>query len=429
MMQTPIAIVGMGKSGKSAERLLLSRGFKHEDVLTFDQKAQAQFKDTETLLNEGKPRTLVVSPGVPLKSPWIQHAIKAGIKITSEINLACEALTDEKVIGITGSLGKSTTVSLLGAGLMSFDKNGFVGGNLGTPFCDYAFEVESGKRKKAQWILLELSSYQLENSAGLRLDHAAITYLSPNHMERYESLEEYYFTKWRIIHLTRGKLFLNKHGGDLIGFAQKRPELARCVVCAKENKELQPHALSHSALLGSHNQDNLALAAEIALACHWPISALQAMKSFKGLEHRLENVGVFGGVRFINDSKATAMDSVLTAAQVAHETLRDEERLFILIGGKDKNLPWEQLEPLAKLSYTHFLFFGESKELSRTKAKLPGEPHVSLDAALDAVFMLAKEGDVVLLSPGGTSFDEFKGFEDRGIFFKEKVSRFYSSKK
>ncbi|WP_413289531.1 UDP-N-acetylmuramoyl-L-alanine--D-glutamate ligase [Bdellovibrio sp. HCB337] len=428
MIQTPIAIVGMAKSGESAERLLLARGFKKEDLLTFDQKAPAQFKDPQALMSQGKPKTLVVSPGVPLKSPWIVEAAKSGVFITSEINLACECLKDEKVIGVTGSLGKSTTVSLLGAGLSAFDKNAFVGGNLGTPFCEYAYGVLTGKRPRAQWVVLELSSYQLENCNQLKLDYSAITFLSANHMERYDSLQDYYKTKWQMIEQTKGPMFLNKNGGDLLHFAQKQSTYSRCIVTSQDDKSLLPHVLSQSALLGSHNQDNIALAAQIALHCHWPISTLQAMKSFQGLEHRLENLGQFNGIRYINDSKATAMDSVLTAVTVAHEYLTPEGKLHVLLGGRDKNLPWDELWALKDLSRTEFVFFGECRKIAQEKSDLPGPQFEKLEDALTHIMNIAKSGDIVLLSPGGTSLDAFKGFEDRGNFFKEKVQNFYSSK-
>jgi len=428
MIQTPVAIVGMARSGESAERFLLASGLKREEVLTFDQKAPAQFKDPQTLMSIGQPKTLVVSPGVPLKSAWIIEAQKAGITVTSEINLACSILAEEKIIGVTGSLGKSTTVSLLGAGLSAFDKNAFVGGNLGTPFCDYALGVLSGKRPRAQWIVLELSSYQLENCKSLKLDHAAITFLSANHMERYDSLNEYYLTKWRFIEQTKGQVFLNENGGDLLSFAQKQPEFSRCIVVSRQDKNLIPHALSQSALLGSHNQDNLALATQIALNCHWPISSIQSMKAFEGLEHRLENIGIFEGVRYINDSKATALDSVFTAAEVASEYLSSSGRLYILLGGRDKYLPWEDLSELANLERTHFIFFGECRNTAQEKSGLNGPQFSSLGEAVSHLFNLVENNDIVLLSPGGTSHDEFKGFEDRGRFFKDKIKGFYSSK-
>jgi UDP-N-acetylmuramoylalanine--D-glutamate ligase len=428
MIQTPVAIVGMARSGESAERFLLARGLRREDVLTFDQKAPAQFKDPKVLMSQGKPKTLVVSPGVPLNSSWIIEAQKSGVAITSEIDLACSLLKNEKMIGVTGSLGKSTTVSLLGAGLSAFDKNAFIGGNLGTPFCEYALGVLTGKRPRAQWVVLELSSYQLENCKKLKLDYSAITFLSANHMERYNSLKDYYLTKWRMIHQTSGELFLNKNGGDLLSFAEKQPEFSRCIVVSRQDKDLLPHALSQSALLGSHNQDNLALAAQIAVHCHWPISAIQRMKAFEGLEHRLENVGIFDGVRYINDSKATALDSVLTAAEIAHEYLAADGRLHVLLGGRDKNLPWEELSEIGILPRTYFSFFGESRKVAQEKSGLTGPQFETLDAALDDLLAQTQSNDIVLLSPGGTSLDEFKSFEDRGHFFKEKVKEFYSSK-
>lgn len=432
MIQTPVAIVGMGKSGESAARLLLFSGLKQEDILTFDQKAAAsdtkvRYRDPALLMSEGRPRTLVVSPGVPLSSPWIVEARKAGVQITSEINLACKYLENERIIGVTGSLGKSTTVSLLGAALKAFDENGFVGGNLGIPFCDYAYEVASGTRERALWIVLELSSYQLENCEDLKLDHSAITFLSPNHLERYNSLEDYFQTKWKIVSMTKGAVFLNLHGGDAVHFAEKQPEFYKCLVCSKDQKSLKPHALSHSKLLGVHNQDNIALAASIALHCHWPISSLQAMKAFTGLEHRIENLGLFDGIQFINDSKATALDSVSIAIKMAHSYLPEQGRLFVLLGGKDKNLPWEELSEFKAQPNTDFIFFGECGELAQKKSALPGENYITLNAAMDAIFVKASTGDIVLLSPGGTSFDEFKGFEDRGRFFKEKIKNHYGS--
>jgi UDP-N-acetylmuramoylalanine--D-glutamate ligase len=432
MIQTPVAIVGMGKSGESAARLLEFSGLKKEDILTFDQKAPAsasnvQFRDPDLLMKQARPKTLVVSPGVPLSSAWIVEAKKSGVQITSEINLACAYLENEKILGVTGSLGKSTTVSLLGAALKAFDDNGFVGGNLGVPFCDYAYEVASGLRPRAFWIVLELSSYQLENCAELKLEHSAITFLSPNHMERYASLEDYYETKWKIVSMTKGSVFLNLHGGDLVHFAEAHPEFSKCLVCSKDQKSLQPHALSHSKLLGLHNQDNIALAAQMALHCHWPISSLQAMKAFSGLEHRLENLGLFDGIQFINDSKATAIDSVNIAIKMAHSYLPEQGRLFVLLGGKDKNLPWEDLRTFADLTSTEFIFFGECRTIAQEKSQLQGPSFLTLDAAMDSLFLRASTGDVVLLSPGGTSFDEFKGFEDRGRFFKEKVRNYYSA--
>jgi UDP-N-acetylmuramoylalanine--D-glutamate ligase len=419
---TPVAVVGMGKSGDAAKKLLLLGQVPEMSIATFDAKAlSANFNDPKKLMDEFQPRTLVVSPGVPLSADWIQSAKKQGVLITSEISLACLCLEQEKIIGVTGSVGKSTTVSLLGAGLQAFSEWGFVGGNLGTPFSTYAAEVLEG-RQRADWVVLELSSYQLENCEGLKLDFSAITYLTPNHMERYAHLTEYYDTKWKIKSLTKETLFLNTQGGDLIEYAgQKTPEKVQSI--SKSDSNLAAWNISEARLIGQHNQDNIALAVAIAMSAGWPDSAVFAMKSFGGLAHRLENLGSINGVRYINDSKATAMDSVLIAVQAAVDSQGPQGDIWVLLGGRDKNLPWEQLEKLSEHTQCKFVFFGECRQVAQSKSDLNGESFPSLGEALGFIEQKKQIGDTVLLSPGGTSLDEFKSFEDRGDFFKRRALR------
>lgn len=427
-LKTPIAIVGIAKSGEAARQLLLKSGIAPEKVLTFDIKLEtADFKDPELLMQKGAPKTLVVSPGVPLTSAWIQKARAQGVKITSELSLACSCLTTEKLIGVTGSVGKSTTVSLLQAGLEAFSTSFFVGGNLGTPFAQYVLDVLNNTRSRAEWVVLELSSYQLENCENLILDFSAITYFTSNHLERYESLSHYYRTKWEILALTRHQTLLNNEGGDLIEYAQSTDAGTKTVVVSKNDLALTSLHLEQAQLIGQHNQDNLALAASIAKIAGWPIASIEGMKAFKGLVHRLENIGTYKGIRFINDSKATAMDSVLIAATAAHDTLATGGRLFLLLGGRDKNLPWQDLIPLKSFADINFIFFGECRDIAQNKSTLPGPQFAKLEEALNASFAQAVANDTILLSPGGTSLDEFKSFEDRGNFFKRKVDQFIGS--
>ncbi|MBO9668115.1 MAG: UDP-N-acetylmuramoyl-L-alanine--D-glutamate ligase [Bdellovibrio sp.] len=415
----------MGKSGEAAKRLLIACGVQPDSIKTFDGKLEsADYRDHNKLMSDLKPQTLVVSPGVPLASPWIQEAQNNGVKITSEISLACSCITSEKLIGVTGSVGKSTTVSLLQAGLEAFSKTGFVGGNLGIPFASYAADVVEKKRPTADWIVLELSSYQLENCEGLNLDFSAITYFTSNHLERYESLEHYYQTKWNILGITKHKMLLNSEGGDLIEYSKSKGHNEQVRVISKGDRNLQTLNLQKAQLIGQHNQDNIALASALAMDAHWPDSAIEGMKNFKGLSHRLENLGHVKGVRFINDSKATAMDSVLIATTAAIDTLSPGGKLYLLLGGRDKNLPWEQLSVLARFQDVEFIFFGECRSIAQEKSHLPGESHAKLSEALSSVFSKARSQDTVLLSPGGTSLDEFKSFEDRGDFFKKKVAEF-----
>ena len=217
-LKTPIAVIGLGKSGTSAMALLREFGFKETELATYDAKdATATFSSVEKLL-QFSPKTLVVSPGVPLNSSWIQSLVKDGVAVTSEINLAASLLTTEKLIGVTGSVGKSTVVSLLGAGAASFDKNAFIGGNIGIPFCDYVLGLLKGK-PRAEWVVLELSSFQLENCEKLSLKYSIVSFLSSNHLERYTSLEDYYAKKLHITSITKEVCLFNKSSKDCNQYA------------------------------------------------------------------------------------------------------------------------------------------------------------------------------------------------------------------
>lgn len=420
----PIGIIGLGRSGQSAKKLLLASGFNQDDIFTFDEKsADADFNNRDAVVSSKNPKTLVVSPGFPLSDSLIQNWKASGAKITSEINLACAFLTDEKIVGITGSLGKSTTTSLIGAGLLSIDPNAFIGGNLGTPFCEYAIEVLLHPEKKAQWIALELSSYQLENSESLSLDYGIITYLTPNHLERYNNLDHYYDTKWKLLSMTKEKVILNSNGGDIETFATRR-KLSNIQWSTPWALNLKKFQLSSAVILGKHNQNNLALAANFIIEADLPESAIEAIKQFKGLSHRLEVVGKSQGLLFINDSKATTIDSVETAIQTCLQE-PNYKRLVVLIGGKDKKLPWLQLKETLENTKILPLFFGESGQYIQQTLDMDGPYYKNLNTLLQEIKNHIKTDDIVLLSPGGTSHDEFKNFEERGDFFKNWVKTNY----
>ncbi len=415
-LKTPIVIVGLGKSGFSALNFLIKSGFDKSTVLTFDEKSEADLKSWNDF-EKIQIGTLVISPGVPPQSFPLQNLLQQGWQLTSEINLATTVLTDEVVIGITGSVGKSTVTSLLGAAALTEDPNAFVGGNLGIAFCEYAISILDCK-PKAKIIILELSSYQLENCKNLKLDYSAITYLSANHLERYSTLDEYYLTKCQIGEMTKNLCVLNSASADLMKYRNK---ISGQVVETKISEQ-------QINLIGKHNLENYFVAHAIASACGWSESAIQAMQNFSGLQHRLEKVGAFKGVTYINDSKATAMDSVLVAVQAALEDLAAEKKLFLLLGGKDKNLPWEQLNTLNNQKNIEFIFFGQCAAVAKAKSNLSGLIFETLFSAVDYANQNAKSSDVVLLSPGGTSLDEFKNFEHRGNEFKNQVVKYYSEK-
>lgn len=414
------AIVGIGRSGEAARRLLLRRGISPNEIAIFDDKAAAaDYSDPETMFRDHNPDVLVVSPGVPLAKQWIQDARARGVRITSEISLAVEDLADEKLIGVTGSVGKSTTVSLLGEGAKVIDRHAFVGGNLGVPLGEYVADVLEGRVPRAKWVVIELSSFQLENCEGLRLDFAAITSLTPNHLERYKDLTHYYQTKWALSSISRTPVFINSRGGDVLAFSRTQPE--HIVPVDREDRSLSEFHLENAALLGKHNQDDLALAATVALAAEWGPASIEAMKRFPGLPHRLQSLPPINGVRFVNDSKATALDSVITAVDAALETLPPSGRLHLLLGGRDKNLPWDVLKPLSAMTRLAPVFFGECASLAHEKSALQGPTFPTLREAIDGALRTSRTGDIVLLSPGGSSLDEFKNFEARGEYFARRI--------
>lgn len=413
-LKTPIAVIGLGKSGNSALNLLKEFDFQFPELVTFDEKdplANLQNPDQILALS---PKTLVVSPGVPLNSSWIQKLISNGAHLTSEITLASSLMTTEKIIGVTGSVAKSTVVSLLGVGAKSFDENTFVGGNLGIPFCNYALNLIKGG-PKSSWVILELSSYQLENCARLSLDYSIITYLSPNHLERYSGLEDYYQTKLKITSITKKLCLYNKTSKDCEKYSVQSKSKYNLV---HADNFFHPELLRRVSLIGTHNKDNFAVAAELARICGWPEKSFQEMSRYKGLPHRLEIVTASNGVTYVNDSKATAMDSVLVAVSGCAEKISEKSTLFLLLGGKDKNLPWNELSILASNNRVAPVFFGACGLLAKQKANLSGEYFEKLGSAINYCQRRAQSGDIVLLSPGGTSLDEFKNFEERGDFFK-----------
>lgn len=420
-LKKPIAIVGMGVSGKACLDLLLADGVPRDQIITHDKKGPCDLP-LETDLLQAAPRTLVVSPGISLKSPWLEELLASGAELTSELTLAARVLGRERLIGITGAVGKSTVTSLIGAGLQAAGISSFVGGNLGLPFASYAKDRILGIRPAAEFVVLELSSYQLENIDGLSFEAALITSLTPNHMERYRSLDHYYNTKFHLLEITTGFKIFNLSGFDLARFQNQFSD-SFSVWTDRHDPVLNRISFKKMALVGDHNQDNLALAARLGQLLSLGEYYIEGLLRFQGLSHRLENLGETNGVLFLNDSKATTVASVLQAALSIRELAKTRAHCWILIGGRDKNLPWADLAVLAQNSTFSYLFFGECGEKARTLSGLQGDYFAKLEFALNALFSKVKPGDLVLLSPGGTSWDEFKSFEDRGDYFRTRVSQ------
>lgn len=419
----PIAVIGLGISGNSALELLLCLGVPRNQISTFDSKAPADFKDPELLLETAGPRSFCVSPGVPLSTDWIASALGAGVRITSELEISFSFLTSEMVIGITGSVGKSTTTSLLGAGALAVDPHTFVGGNLGTPLAQYVIDLLAKHRQRAELVLLELSSYQLENFSNLRSDISLLTFLSPNHMERYPSLEKYYASKLSLFDRTQKFAVLNKAGGaaaSKLQEIQSKNPILEVSIADRESSQFKFRLVHKPALVGLHNQDNLAMAFLVADKLHWPQASYEAMLSFPGLPHRLESLGRHKNILFLNDSKATTIDSVLQAVASIQSEFAGS-KIHLLLGGRDKNLPWQNLSTLGQSADLSFSFFGEFAAGAQAKSRLAGNSFQDLKSCLRDYRTWISHRDVVLFSPGGTSHDEFKNFEERGLYFKRWV--------
>ena len=410
----PIAIVGMGLTGDALLKMLLAAGIQRDQIKTFDGKKPADYSDPEKLLAEFKPQSLAVSPGIPLSQKWIQDFKKTG-KVTSELELATYFLKSEKIISITGSLGKSTTTALLAAGAGAVDSHAFHGGNFGIPLANYVTAVLQGK-SRSEYVILELSSFQLENYKNLKSDISLLTFLSSNHLERYKNREEYYETKLSLFEKTKEIAFLNSHSSDISKLQNELTARFKNLKLVFVDRDFFRKKESRTPkIIGDHNLDNLAMVYAVADYLKWPEKSLKAILEFPGLAHRLENCGIHQEILFLNDSKATALDSVLEAA---HSVVGNQ--IHLLLGGRDKNLPWEDLSIL-KNSRFQFHFFGEFGESAQKKSGLPGSLSPTLKSCLAELKKILKPQDVVLLSPGGTSFDEFTGFEDRGNYFKKWV--------
>jgi UDP-N-acetylmuramoylalanine--D-glutamate ligase len=414
----PIGIIGYGLSGKAAHRLLVSSGISSKEIFVFDENKNIESDlGLDHFISKHLLKTLVVSPGFPLSHPVLKKSHAAGLFITSELSLASAFLKKERLIGITGSMGKSTATSLINWSLQKSQISSLALGNIGVTLADYIADVIENKRASVDWIILELSSYQLENCDGLQLAAAAITAFEPNHLDRYISLEEYYSTKLNILNLLKGPFVANQHSPDLFGHPALSKESKNIYWSRTTDPLVKQFQLQNNLLLGQHQLQNISLAANILQLCHLEI-AIPHLKSFSGLPHRLELIELSEERVLVNDSKATSIQSVLAAAEAVVERFGDLRPVYVLLGGKDKGLPWEDLRVLTKYKNLKFKFFGECAQMAKSRSLLTGPVFNHLKDCLLETKSHFQRKEIILLSPGGTSQDEFKNFEVRGEFFK-----------
>ncbi|MCB9478733.1 MAG: UDP-N-acetylmuramoyl-L-alanine--D-glutamate ligase [Deltaproteobacteria bacterium] len=434
-----VLVVGLARSGVAALRLLSAKGARLRvidsasgDVLG-ERLEIAQSLAEEVAVGRSEPGwytdadLIVVSPGVPLARPDFQRAADKGVPIVSEVELASWFI-DIPIVGITGTNGKSTVTALVGHLLRSSGKRPFVGGNFGRPLSELPMTDET-----FDVAVVELSSFQLEAIDRMHPIAVAVTNLSFDHQDRYNDFASYVRAKKNVFRNMTGEntAVLNY---DNTASRENLTDLpCRTRWFSVDSSDAQVRLLgdeihidadgsdleidvSGFPLHGRHNKENLLAAVALAqLAGAKTADMAEAIASFSGLPHRLERLGDVGGVRFVNDSKATSPDAVSTAL----ESL--DGPLILLLGGKDKGGNFRSLIELMEQKVKLVVTFGEASELIASQLTDLGHvvPTLTLEDAFATAVGEAKDGDTILLSPGCASQDAYTNFEHRGDHFRE----------
>ncbi len=397
-------------------------------------------------------RCICVSGGVPLDSPVLQLALDRGIPLTNDAQLFLERCP-APVIGITGSAGKTTTATLVARIVERAGYRVWLGGNIGNPLIEDLPKISAN-----DIVVMELSSFQLELMT-TSPQVAAVLNLTPNHLDRHGSFERYASAKANILRYQQrndvavlgwddaGSKALEPYvEGELLAFSryEMAPDGAfmlgsRLLVAGSASYDASPHVVCEREeipLRGDHNALNVlaacAISGSMGLAIDRPGVVpevmREAIRAFEPVEHRLETVRALNGVAWVNDSIATAPERTL-AALASYD-----EPLVLLIGGADKDLPWETAIQFALQKARHIIVFGEdgdkqvaTKVMTLLSKMRVGDGQVSRATTLDDAVIraadIAEAGDVVLLSPGGTSYDAYADFAERGEHFRQLVSQ------
>jgi UDP-N-acetylmuramoylalanine--D-glutamate ligase len=437
-----VLVVGLGKSGVASALFLESRGAR---VTVSDAKSEEQLRsEIPALLDRGitvetgkhGERTfrdqdlIVVSPGVPGDVSALQHARRLGIPVIGEIELTARFLQGN-IVAITGSNGKTTTTTLTGEIIASGGRKTLVGGNIGTPSITFVDHSSADT-----WVVLEISSFQLESIETFRPHISAILNITPDHLDRHGSMENYIAAKKRIFEnqaasdyavlnadneITRGLAeglkpqvlwFSRQHSVERGAF------VVGGTVVYRDGVEVEIMPVSEIALKGSHNVENVLAAVAIGMAAGVePAAIRRAVKDFHAVEHRLEYVATLRGVQYYNDSKATNVDATIKALQSF------PANIHLIMGGKDKGSDYGELRELIaeRVKRVYTIGAAAAKIESQIGSAVPVTSAQTLESAVRKAADLAVGGDIVLLAPACASFDQFPSYEHRGRVFKELV--------
>ena len=419
-----VTVVGAARSGVAAALLLAERDARvtlTEGAAELDATAAQQLSAAGVELELGGHRLetftsadlLVLSPGVPLDQPAVAAARQAGVPVMGEIELASRWLTG-RIVAITGTKGKSTTTTLTGRMFTAGGLRTLVGGNIGTPLSSQVAESTP-----ETFHIVEVSSFQLETTETFHPWIAVLLNLSSDHLDRHGSMEAYGAAKARI--------FANQTPDDWAVINADDPQTLALARTARAKKVLFSAStplvpLSSIRLIGRHLVADVMAAATVARIAGVPRDAIvRAVESFTGLEHALEPVAVVGGVRFVNDSKATNIE----AAQRAIESF--DRGLVVIMGGRFKSGDFSLLREPLRSRDARVVAIGEATPMIERAfdGAVPVEPAPTLQAAVARAYDLARaeRRDVVLLAPACASFDMFRDYAERGHVFKKEVMR------
>ena len=438
-----VLVVGLGKSGVASALFLKSRGAR---VTVSDSKPEAELRDEILLLLEQGitvetgghgDRTfrgqdlIVVSPGVPVDAPQLAQARALGEPVIGEIELAAQFLAGP-IVAITGANGKTTTTSLAGEIIAAGKFSTLVGGNIGTPAI--SFVDQAGP---ATWIVLEISSFQLETIVEFRPRIAVILNITPDHLDRHKTFANYVNAKARVFENQGADDFTVLNADDpsaaglsdrtraqLFWFSRKKEIEKGAFVRGTHiyfrdghsEREIMP--LADVPLRGAHNLENVLAGISIgALVGCQPEQIRLAVRNFKAVEHRLEFVAKFAGVDYYNDSKATNVDATIKALESF------PANVHLILGGKDKGSDYTVLADLLRQRVKRMYTIGAAA--AKIESQIQGAAEIEHAETLENAVRRASEsalpGDVVLLAPACASFDQFQSYEHRGRVFKEVV--------
>jgi UDP-N-acetylmuramoylalanine--D-glutamate ligase len=395
-------VLGLARSGQAAALALARRG---EPVVAVDQSTdldvgrlaaagvEVRLGTDEDSLLEGMD-VLIKSPGVPADAPLVAGARGRGVPVWSEVELGARLLSNP-ILGVTGTNGKTTTSELLGAML-----GAPVAGNVGRALCELDGEVAAG-----EWVVCELSSFQLEDIDEFRPHIGVLLNLEPDHLDRHGSFDAYRDAKLRIFeNQTAEDTAVVPRGFPAVGDAQ------RVDFGGDDPLPAGPR------IPGAHNRENAAAATAAARAAGISDKRIaEALRSFPGVPHRLEEVAEIGGVRFVNDSKAT------NAAAARRAIASYDEPLHVILGGLGKNESYAELAADLRERGARAYLVGAAADELAAALESPFERSGALATAVRSAAAAARPGDVVLLSPACASYDQFENFEERGDEFRRLV--------